>query len=129
MKTYYSEYINCKHRRIFIKRHFKRNYGCSIKDQGWEVINTPFNRYNCICMVICFNGSWIYLLTNQTLDSNRFIIFFEYFEDWLQNNKRFNYSEVLLIMDNCSIHKTDKIKNKINDKAIKLMNLPPYTPQ
>ena len=112
-----------------INRHITKNYSWTIKGKQWEALNTPFTGSTSICMAICSNGSWICLLTNQTFNSNRFLVFFEYLEDWLKCNKYFNYEEILLIMDNCSIHKTEAIKNKINNKDIKLMYLPPYTPQ
>ena len=47
----------------------------------------------------------------------------------VEENRLFGFSNILVIMDNCSIHKTDLVKSRFWNSNIKLMYLPWYTPQ
>ena len=112
-----------------INRHIKVNYSWSVKGIPFEAQNSPYSGSTSIWLGIWSNGSWIALLSNETLDANAFMIFVANTESWLKDNNYFNYSEVLLLMDNSSIHKTNEVQNRILEAKMKIMYIPWYTPQ
>ena len=75
------------------------------------------------------NGAWMSLITNETIDSEKFMLFIEYADCWLKENNYFGYTEVLIILDNSSIHKTTAIKNRFLTANYNAIYLPCYTPQ
>ena len=80
-------------------------------------------------MGICSNGVWIAWWTNKTFNYEKFLLFLNHIDDWLKENNCFGYSEVLIIMDNWSIHKTSNVKDEIIKSNIKWIYQPWYTPQ
>ena len=112
-----------------LNRHIKYNYSWSMKGIPWEVKNSPFVGSASLCLAICSNGTWILLITNETINTNKFVLFLSNLNSWLKSNRNFGYEEVLLIMDNCKYHKTKETKLKLIDCSYKVIYLPPYTPQ
>ena len=74
------------------------------------------------------NGNWILLITNETINSNKFVLFLNYLFKSLEVNHNFGYEEVLLAMDNWKYHKSSITKHKLKERWHKVFYLPPYTP-
>ena len=74
----------------------------------------------CICL-LSING-------NNLIDfkeSSKAESVFEFLEKIVENNKK---KIIVLILDNLRAHKTDKTKRKARELGIKLVFLPPYSP-
>ena len=103
-----------------INRHIKSNYSWSTKGNPAEWLNSPYTRSTSIYMAVCSNG---------TIDSVKFSTFIEHLENWLKENHYFEIYDILLIMENWSIHKTKAIKDKLANWNLNVLFLPCYTPQ
>ena len=93
-----------------------------------EAKNIPFVGSACIIAWILSNGCWFSLITNSTINSRKFIVFLENLKQWLQKNSKFNYSNILILLDNWSIHKSKETVWKLNKMKVKKLYLPPYSP-
>jgi transposase len=66
------------------------------------------------------------LLITLTTDS---AVFGDYIEQLLQHCGRWPEPNSVLVMDNASFHHTERIEQKCDDAGVKLMYLPPYSPE
>ena len=80
-------------------------------------------------MTVWSNETWTAFITNTTINSEKFLMFIEHLKDWLKKSHYFELYDVLLIMDNWSIHKTTRVKNRLSAANIKVLFLPWYIPQ
>ena len=88
-----------------INRNAKNAYsrgvkGCSIKCQNSIIAGSAS-----MIIAICSNGAWITLVTNETINSNKFAWFLKILADWLHSHNYFGNPHAMLLLDNCSIHK------------------------
>ena len=90
-----------------INRSVKIAYSWGVNGQPIEFQNISLSGSASIIMAICSNGAWISKVINETIDSNNFIWFLKILISWFQSNNYFEYSQVILLLDNCSIHKND----------------------
>ena len=111
-----------------INRSIKNDYSWSLKGISKEAKNAPFVGSAWIISCILSNGNWISLITNNTVNSIKFVVFLENLKQWLRNNNNFNYSDVLLLLDNWSIHKSRESIKKLKKINAKILYLPPYSP-
>ena len=112
-----------------LNRHMKYNYGWSLKGVPWETKNSPFSNSASLWLAICSNGAWISLISNETINSIKFMLFLDHLHSWLKSFNNFGYDEVLLILDNWSYHKSNVCKHRLIWCSFKVLYLPPYTPQ
>ena len=80
-------------------------------------------------MSICSNGSWIGFVTNTKINSQKFKNFLDNLHKWLKDHLFFGYDDVIVVLDNWSIHKTVEVKKKLSKIWAKTIYLPPYSPQ
>ena len=78
-------------------------------------------------MTILSNGSFFWLWTNQTIASGKIALFLPNLSKWLSVNKNFNYSDILLLLDNWFIQKLKMVKDQISRWKWKAMYLPVYS--
>ena len=112
-----------------INRHIKWNYLWSLKGQAKECTNSPFSGSMSIVMSICSNGAWMSYLTNQTFDGQKFTIFLNHLDIWIQRNKLLGFNDAVIILDNSSVHKVKGVKLKLSKLRMKVIFLAPYSPQ
>ena len=112
-----------------INRHIKKNYSWSNKGSSVEALNSSYTGSTSIWMAIWSNGTWTAMLTDETINSEKFIKFIDHFECWLRLNSYFEEYNILLLLDNWSIHKTSKVKEKLLEANITVLYLSWYTPQ
>ena len=111
-----------------INRGTKNNYSWCPKGIQKEAKNVPFVGSACIIAWILSNGCWFSLITNSTINSRKFIVFLENLKQWLQKDSTFNYSNILILLDNWSIHKSKETVRKLNKMKVKTLYLSPYSP-
>ena len=66
---------------------------------------------------------------NQTSNSEIFSIFCRELNKWLNKNEFFDFSNVIITMDNSSIHKWQNVTKILNKMKAKIEFLPAYSPQ
>ena len=109
-------------------RSIQNNYSWSYKGVPYKAKNSPFTGSINWIMSICSWGSWFLLLTNHTSNSDIFELFLNKLNDWIATNDNFQGKEVLIVMDNWSIHKSKQIMQKLKYMKWKVAFLPAYTP-
>ena len=112
-----------------INRHIKRDYSLIFKEQNKEVKNAFYSVSVSIVMGIWSNEYWIGMLTNESIDTSKFIVFVENLIQWIKNNEYFGYWELLIILYNCAIHKSKYSIQKLNKIKGKVIFLPAYNPR
>ena len=68
-------------------------------------------------------------LTNKTIDNKNFTNFLSNLDNWINKNKLFGCSKVLIILDNSSVHKVKEVKQKLIKMKVEVIFLAPYSPQ
>ena len=68
-------------------------------------------------------------LTNQTIDGQKFTIFLNNLDMWIQTNKLFGFNDVVIILGNSSVHKVKGVKLKLSKMKVKVIFLTPYSLQ
>ena len=112
-----------------INRHIKCNFSWSLKGISKEAINSPFSGFISLIMAIWSNGAWMAYMTNQSIDGNKFSTFLSNLSKWIKNSKNFGYDNVIIILDNSSVHKTKEVKSRFSKMKAKVLYLAPYSPQ
>ena len=107
----------------------KINYSWGVKGYHVEAKNSPFAGSVNAWMAILSNGSFIAMLTNETINSQKFILFLTQLHRLLKNNEWFEFKDVLILLDNWSIHKSAEVQTRLLQMNHKVMFLPAYTPQ
>ena len=107
-----------------INRHKKMNYNWSTKWWLNESLNSNFSGLTSIWMAICSNGTWTAVLTNESIDSNKCLILIEHLEYRLKDNNFYENFNIMLIMDNCAVHKTKQVKERLLKSNIRVLYLP-----
>ena len=54
--------------------------------------------------------------------------FLRYLSKWVLNNRKLNYKNILLILNNCSIQKSKDVNDQIKQLYLTVMYLPVYSP-
>ena len=68
-------------------RHMKINYSWGVKGYPVEAKNSPFSGSVSAWMATLSNGSFIAMLTNETINSHKFRLFLRQLHRWLKNNE------------------------------------------
>ena len=83
-----------------INRGISTKYSWGIKGIPIECRNSPFSGSINLVMAICSNGAWISFVINETINSDSFIWFLKILHQWLSSYNNFDYSDVILMLDN-----------------------------
>ena len=78
-------------------------------------------------MSIFSNGLWCSMLTNSTTNSETFTHYLIKINDWINKNKLFGFSKVIILLDNWPYHKSKRTIDKFNNINLNMMFLPPYS--
>ena len=79
-------------------------------------------------MTILSNGEWISFITNKTINTENFVWILKILDYWLKLKNNFGYSQVLLMQDNCSYHKSSSSKSLLRKLGYTVIYLPVYSP-
>ena len=78
--------------------------------------------------VILSDGVWLCMLTNEPITSNKILVFLSKLDWWICDNKKFGYSNILLLVDNYSIWKSKGVKFFLIDLNWTKVYPPVYSP-
>ena len=69
------------------------------------------------------------MLTPSTVNSDIFVLFVDRLKEWIEEWNRFDYANVILILDNWPFHRSSKSKQKLRELGYLVAFLPQYSPQ
>ena len=72
----------------------KTNYSWTPIGKNGELLNSKYTNSMNLVLAICSNGSWIEMLTNDTLNEERFIVFMQNVKKWFDENNRFRSKKI-----------------------------------
>ena len=111
-----------------INRHMKSNRSWGLRGAEIECKNSNFSGSVSLCMAILSNGSWFWLMTDETIEAQKIIQFLWNLSKWLSNNCLFSYANILLMLDNCSVQKSKDVKELLKQLNWTVVYLPVYSP-
>ena len=109
-----------------INRLVKTNYSWDCKEDPikWKI--SSFTGSISWILEICSNGSWLYILSNNTIDFISFIWFIKILNNWLKSNDNFEYYDIIML-DNWYKHKSQLSKNLFIKHTFKILYIPTYS--
>ena len=110
-----------------VSRLSKINYSWSKKGANAELKNIPFSGLASLILAILSNGCWICMLTPSTVNSDIFVLFVDRLKEWIEEWNRFDYANVILILDNWPSHRSFKSKQKLRELGYLVAFLPQYS--
>ena len=111
-----------------INRNLKSKYSWIFKGRSHEAKNVQFSGSLNVIMAIWSNGCWFSLFSNEAINSAKFVLFINNFSKWLIQQSYFGFSDRLILLDNCSIHKSKQTKEALLKTNLKVLYLSPYSP-
>ena len=111
-----------------INRNVKSVYSWGVKGLPIESQNSVFAGSVSLIMAICSNGAWISKVINETIDSENFIWFIKVIISWLQSHNYFEHSQIVLLLDNCAIHKSNQVAALFQKVNFIILYIPVYSP-
>ena len=103
-----------------LNRDIKSNYSWGFKGKHIEAKNVSFSGSISWILAILSNGTWIWFLSSNSINSDSFIWFIKIMENWLNHNNNFGYEQIHLLLDNCSVHKSCKMKSVLKKLSYKI---------
>ena len=109
---------------------FKTKYDRSWLKRGWsnEVKNLSFKGSQTMILGVSSNGDWLASPLASRNNSNTFMKYLQSLIKWIILDLDVNPSQVVLMMDNWSIHKTKKIVSYLESSGWIVVYIPAYTP-
>ena len=95
---------------------------------SWEIFNKKFSGAVSLIWAISSERDYLAASLNKTLDSNIFIEFLKMIEHWILSNNQTEESKVIILLDNWSIHKSEKSVQYMRQTPFRYMFLPHYSP-
>ena len=68
------------------------------------------------------------MLTNDTLNTDRFVVFLQNLNAWLDENNKFWFKNIMILLDNLASHRTNKVINFCKKWNFRQCYIPPYSP-
>ena len=129
----FASLINSKHLFINIDEasfSYKTKYDRSWLKRGWsnEVTNISFKGSQSIILGIASNGAWLASPLTKRNNSYSFLQFLQTLMKWIVFDLNIDTTNVILMMDNWSIHKTKKIISYLESTGWITVYIPAYTP-
>ena len=112
-----------------IGRNTKSEYSWSERGSSRAIWNIKFSKSASIISWIYSNGLSLNAISDRTITSEIFLEFLESLLCFVIRKSSYKSHQIVLILDNWSIHKTNSVKNWAKNNSIDLFYIPPYTPE
>ena len=93
-----------------------------------EIISMRFRGSVSLILAVTSDGDYFGATIKSRLNSDSFIDFILKLEDWIEQRNIRNGREIIVILDNCSIHRSRVTKEALKETKIKFWYLPQYSP-
>ena len=100
-----------------------------VRGSSRAIWNIKFSKSASIISWICSNGLSLNAILDRTITSEIFLEFLESLLCFVIRKSSYKSHQIVLILDNWSIHKTNSVKNWAKNNSIDLFYIPPYTPE
>ena len=112
-----------------IGRDSQISYSWSPKGVPSEFKNQPFVGSLNMVFTILSNGAWFWLMLNQTTNSEIFSEYICKFNDWINENNYFGFKNLIIMLDNWSIHRSWNNLRLMKTMEHQIVFIPAYSPQ
>ena len=93
-----------------------------------EIKSMRFRGSVSLILAVTSDGDYFGATIKSRLNSDSFIDFILKLEDWIEQRNIRNGREIIVILDNCSIHRSKVTKEALKETKIKFWYLPQYSP-
>ena len=99
--------------------------------RGWnrEVYTIKFSGSVSLIMAVTSSGHYLAVLIVERVCSNHFLEFIESMEGWLNKTLRMESAKVIILLDNCSTHRSKEWREYMMKSQATYMFIPQYSPQ
>ena len=110
-----------------IGRNTKQNYSWGIRGHPIETKVISIKGSISQWTALFSNGNWLSMITSKTFNSECFLLFLKHLIKMINDNNNFGFNKIILIMDNWSIHKWNKVKNLLKEVNLIVFFIPTYS--
>ena len=114
---------------VTVGRNTRNEYSWSERGCSKSIWNIKFSRSASIISWICSNGLSLDAISDKTITSEGFLEFLKSLLSLVTRKSQYESHQIVLILDNCSIHKTSLVKSWTKNNNVDLFYIPPYTPE
>ena len=107
----------------------KSNYSWLDRGISWSRNNIWLQGSISFIWVISSLGNWFVSNLTENNNSQTFIEYLQRLYDWITNDNGVAIQRVILILDNCPIHKSRKTLDILNSIGWRVIFLAPYAPE
>ena len=93
-----------------------------------EIINKRFKVSVSLVLAITSDGDYYGALLKSRLNSDSFTCFLSNIDEWIKEHQMAEDQNIILILDNCSIHRSKTTLNEMKQSRKKIWFIPPYSP-
>ena len=104
----------------------KINYCCTQKDKTLEIKCKPFSGFVTVIFAIISNGTWFKTLNQESTNSDVFFHYWWSLEKWLKEYNYLGYKKSIVLLDNCSLHRSSIVRQAMNNSKINIFYFPSY---
>ena len=105
----------------------KINYCWTQKNKAREFKCKSFSSSVTMIFTIISNGAWFWTFNQGSTNSDVFLRYWWSLEKWLKENNYFGYKIAIVLLDNCSSHRSSIVSQAMNKSKINILYLPPYS--
>ena len=98
------------------------------KGVNCEILSERFKGSASLVLAITSEGDYFGAFLKSRLNSRSFIDFLSRLDDWIQNYLMKDDRNIVLILDNWSIHRSKETRIKMKQSRKKIWFIPPYSP-
>ena len=114
---------------FLINRNTKKEYVWALKGQPWRMLSKPTEfRMNFIVAHSSIKVEGI-IGTKTTFNQKKYFIFLKSLIHKLKNDPEVRNKKIIVIADNCILHRTKIIERIFKQEQIKCLFIPPYWPE
>ena len=110
-----------------IGRNTKQNYSWGIRGYPIEAKVISIKGSISQWTALFSNGNWLSMVTSKTFNSECFLLFLKHLIKMINDNNNFGFNKIILIMDNWSIHKWNKVKKNLKEVNLIVFFIPTYS--
>ena len=110
-------------------RNTKRHYSWFRIGENCSINNTKFSNSISVIAGICSNGTAYCWFVDETITSKLFLEYLRRMIYYIDHDMQVQLLNCLIIMDNCSIHRSKPVYDFLKEQKLKTHFLVPYCPE
>ena len=114
---------------VHFSRTTKSNYSWLDRGVSCYRRNISFVGSLSLIWAITSQGGWFATNLTQRNNSDTFVDFISKMDTWIEEELKVSKNNIIILLDNCSIHKSKKSIEKLNSLGWKTIFIAPYSPE